>query len=168
MGVPTGHPFFGNQYTNGGYIPGTCTCDVIEKGIETLRSASSEIRQGATHIATKQKPDNIITQKLFAKGINKNTLIVVGIILVVTTVGGFITYKLLRKEAKAKQDSLQAIELQNVGTCTHCGEPLIGSTYVPEGEEDSHNAYIICKKCGEKNFASYPDENDSATAKADE
>jgi len=168
MGVPTGHPFFGNQYTNGGYIPGTYTYDVIETGIETLTSASSEIRQGVARIATKQKPDNIIPKKFFAKGINKNTLIVGGIILGVTTVGGFITYKLLRKKAKAKQDSLQSIELQNVGTCTHCGEPLIGSTYVPEGEEGSHNAYIICKKCGEKNFASYPEENDSKTAKADE
>lgn len=23
MGVPVGHPFFGNQYTDGGYIAGT-------------------------------------------------------------------------------------------------------------------------------------------------
>lgn len=163
MGIPAGHPFFGNQYTNGGYIPGTYTYEAIEKGIEGIKVVSKEIQKGATHVATKQRPDNLIIKKLVAKWPNKNTLIVGGVILVVTAVGGFITYKLIRKKAKAKQDSLLSIELQNVGTCTHCGEPLIGSTYVPEGEEDSHKAYIICKNCGEKNFARYPDENDSAT-----
>ena len=33
MGVPNGHPFFGNQYTTGGYIPGSFTYipEVVEK-----------------------------------------------------------------------------------------------------------------------------------------
>ncbi|MEL7589789.1 MAG: hypothetical protein AAGU17_00635 [Anaerolineaceae bacterium] len=167
MGVPTGHPFFGNQHTNGGYIRGTYTYEVIEKGKEILKPFIKEVSQAVTHGATKQKPDNLIPRKFVAKGFFDKTMIIGGILVAVTAVGGFITDEFLRNKAKAKQDSLQSIELQNVGTCTHCGEPLIDSTYVPEDEEDGHNAYIICKKCGEKNFARYPDENDLETAKSD-
>ena len=168
MGVPAGHPFFGNQYTNGGYISGTYTYEVIEKGKEIIKPLLKEASKAVTHVAPKQKPDNLIPKKLFANDFIDNTMIIGGVILAVTPFVCSIIDKLLRNKANEKEDSLLSIELQNVGTCTYCGEPLIDSTYVPESEEDAHNAYIICKKCGEKNFARYFDNNISEASNADE
>lgn len=95
------------------------------------------------------------------KGFNKNAVIALGI-GIATAVGGYLTYRYISKKAKAKKEALQTIELSNVGTCTHCGEPLSESTYVPESEANGYKACIICNKCGEKNFAWYPDDNDSS------
>lgn len=41
MGAPEGHPFFGNQYTNGGYQQGSYSYDVepvVEKKIDVVKS----------------------------------------------------------------------------------------------------------------------------------
>jgi DNA-directed RNA polymerase subunit RPC12/RpoP len=165
MGAPAGHPFFGNKYTDGGYVRGTYTY-VVEKGKEIIKPFLKEASQAATHAATKQKPVNLIPKKFVAKIFTFDNAIT--FIAVATAVAPFITNEFLRNKAKEKQDSIQSIELQNVGICTYCGEPLNDSTYIPEGEEDGHNAYIICKKCGEKNFARYTDKNDSEASNADE
>lgn len=161
MGVPTGHPFFGNQYVKGDYILGTFKYKVIAKpGIEKLINASSKLRQSDAHIAKPQKLDNFLFKKLGSKGLSVD-MIITGVSLAISLL---LSTKLLRKEEMTNQDSLQSIELQNVGTCTYCREPLISGAYVPACEGDGHYAYIICKKCGEKNFARYSDKKDSATA----
>lgn len=160
MGAPAGHPFFGNQYTDGNYKLGSFTYEVIDKGIDTIKTVISETGKGAASVAIKPKADTLISKTIVTKSSNKNTLIIGGIILGATAIGGFITYKLLKRKAKAKQAHLQSIELQNVGTCVNCGEPLVESTYVPESKEGSHDDYIICKSCGEKNFARYPGESE--------
>lgn len=160
MGAPSGHPFFGNQYTNGNYKLDSFTYEVIDKGIEALKTVISETGKGAASVAIKPKADTLISKTIVTKGSSKNTLIIGGIILGATAIGGFITYKLLKRKAKAKQAHPQSIELQNVGICVNCGEPLVGSTYIPESKECSHDDYIICKSCCEKNFARYPDESE--------
>jgi Zn finger protein HypA/HybF involved in hydrogenase expression len=163
MGVPVGHPFFGNQYTDGGYIADTFKYvpEIAEKVVDYSSTLISEnIDKATTKIVTRQKPKNLILKEFNAKGINKNALIVVGIGLV-TTVGGYFAYKHISKKTKAKKDALQSIELSHVGTCILCGEPLNGSTYVPENEANSQKAYIVCQNCGEQNSAWYPVENDS-------
>jgi|CZCB01.1.fsa_nt_gi DNA-directed RNA polymerase subunit RPC12/RpoP len=159
MGAPVGHPFFGNQYTNGGYELGSFTYEVTDKGFNILKTVLNETGKGTVNVATRQKATYPVSKVLVAKGSNKNTLIIGGIILVATAVGGFITYKLLRRKPKSEKEALQYIELQNIGVCSHCGEPLIGSTYVPESEENIHDSHIICKKCGEKNYARYIEDN---------
>jgi len=159
MGAPAGHPFFGNQYTNGGYELGSFTYEVKDKGFNIPKNVLNETGKGTVNVATRQKATCPVSKVLVAKGSNKNTLIIGGIILVTTAVGGFITYKMFRRKAKSKKETLQYIELQNVGVCSHCGEPLTGSTYVPESEENIHDSHIICKKCGEKNYARYIEDN---------
>jgi len=159
MGAPAGHPFFGNQYTDGNYKLGSFSYEVIDKGIDALKTVISETGKGTTTpVAIKPKADTLIPKTIATKSSNKNTLIIGGIILGATAIGGFITYKLLKR--KAKRTHLQSIKLQNVGICVNCGEPLVGSTYVPESKEGNHDDYIICKSCGEKNFARYPDKSE--------
>lgn len=164
MGIPVGHPFFGNEYTDGGYIAGTFKyvpeiAEIVVDYSSTL--VSENIDKATTKIVTRQKPKNLILKELNTKGINKNALIAVGIGLFVT-VGGYFTYKHISKKSKAKKDVLQSVELSHVGTCIHCGESLNGWTYVRESEANSQKAYIICKNCSVQNFAWYPDENDSS------
>ena len=168
MGVPAGHPFFGNQYTNGGYIRGTYTYEWIEKGKEIIKPLINEVSQTFPHVASKQKLDSLIPKELFAKSFNKITNFINSDSIVAIAVGVFIIDLLLRNNAKEKQESLLSIELLNIGTCVHCGEPLTDSTYVPEGAEVTHKAYILCKKCGEKNYARFPDENGVEASNADE
>ncbi|WP_300382195.1 hypothetical protein [Clostridium sp.] len=161
MGTPVGHPFFGNQHTNGGYIAGTFKY-IPEKVVDNSSTlVSGNIGKAATKIVTRQNPKNLIPKELNTKGINKTALISVGIGLV-ATVGGYFTYKHISKKNKAKKNALKSIELSHVGTCIYCGEPLNGSTYIPESEANSQKSYIICKKCGEQNFAWYTDKNDSS------
>ena len=160
MGAPAGHPFFGNQYTDGNYRLGSFTYEVIDKGIDALKTVISETGKGAAPVAIKPKADTLISKTIVTKSSNKNTLIIGGIIIGASAIGGFITYKLLKRKGKAKQAHPQSIELQNVGTCINCGEPLVGSTYILESKESSHDDYIICKSCGEKNFARYPDKSE--------
>jgi len=143
-GVPKGHPFFGNQYTDGGYIKKSFSYipEIIEKGNDVIKSVVKKTGESVSPIAANKSADSVTPKTIFPKGSNKNALIIGGIVLVATTVGGFIAYKLLKKKAKTKQENLQSVELQNVGVCIKCGEPLIGSTYIPESEENSCDAYI--------------------------
>ena len=133
----------------------------MEKGQEIIKPFLKRASQAVTHVGSKQKQVNLIPQKFFDNDFIHNSFKIVGYVVPLVTLGSFIIDELLRNKAMEKQDSLLSIELQNVGTCKHCGKPLIDSTYVPDGVEDNHNAYIICKKCSEKNFARYADENDS-------
>jgi Zn finger protein HypA/HybF involved in hydrogenase expression len=169
MGAPDGHPFFGNQYTDGGYISGTFkyAAEKAEVVDNFSNMISDNIDRVTTKLVTKQKPEKLIPKVLNTKGFNKNTLIVVAI-GVVAAVTGFFAYKHISKKNKAKKGELHSIELSNVGTCIHCSEPLNGSTYVPKSEANSQKAYIICENCGEQNFAWYPDENDSSNKEVED
>ena len=166
MGVPVGHPFFGNQYTNGGYVSGSYKYapeggEIVEKVVVCSSELISEnIDKTKPKIVTRDETKKIIQKGVNIRGLNKNTLIAIGISGVVATISGYFAYKHIRKKIKAKKDELQSIELINVGICIQCAEPLNGSTYVPENESNSQKAYIICKKCGEKNFAWYPREKE--------
>lgn len=164
MGAPVGHPFFGNQYTDGGYLPGSFKVakevlnEVVDNTISnsvTLTAKSSD--KSILNAVTKQKPKNIVIEKIGAKGLNKNVYIAVGVGLVVT-IGGYFAYSYLRKKNNLNKVEQQSIELNNVGVCIHCGEPLIESTYYSENEGNGTEAYIVCKTCGGQNFAWYTNE----------
>jgi len=174
MGAPMGHPFFGNQYTDGGYIPGSFRyiSEVAEKSVEAIansvkavKSAACEMSGGApskalTIAADHQDQKNIVLaaiDKISSKEISKNILIVAGILTVATT-GGILLYRHFRKKSKAKKEIMKAIDF-SVGICIRCSEPLIESTFVPRSESNNKDAFIICKNCGERNFAWYPDED---------
>jgi hypothetical protein len=164
MGVPTGHPFFGNQYSDGGYIAGTFKYvpEIIDKVFERSSKLASDIlSKGMSPAVAMQKPSNLSLNGLKIKGTNKNVLIVAAVALA-AVVGGYFTYRHFSKKAKAKQEAHQTIELSNVGTCSHCGKPLSGSTYVPESETNDNKAFILCNECGDKNYARYPDDTCSS------
>jgi len=161
MGVPYGHPFFGNQYTNGGYIPGTFKYvpDMAETIIKnSSRLVSDKIGKTVSEMVTRPKPMIQILKVPNTKGFDLNILIAGGLALGVFT-GGYLFYKFKNQKTKAEKFALQPIELSYVGICTNCGEPLSESTYVPESETDNQVAYIICNECGEKNFANFANEN---------
>jgi hypothetical protein len=171
MGAPPKHPFYGNQYTDGGYIPGSFTYkaaekskELLEKSVEAVVAVVSEAsnRSSSNAIAlttNKQIPQNIVhstIEKISNKGLNKNYLIAVGLGLSVA-VGGGILY--IKKKSKAKKEALKPADF-SVGICIKCDEPLIEATYVPGSEANNEDSCIVCKNCGERNFAWYPDEKE--------
>ena len=167
MGAPMGHPFFGNQYTNGGYITGSFTYKVAEKSAdaEIVKSVVSDVNNSIPHktIASavhEQTPSDFILstfEKKSNKGIGKKHLIFAGIVIVtVAVVGGVLTYRHINKKSKAKKEGIISVDF-SVGVCIKCSEPLIESTYVPSSEDNNNDACIICKSCGEKNYAWYPE-----------
>jgi len=85
--------------------------------------------------------------------LNKNNLIIGGVITVVT-VGGILIYRHFSKKSNAKKENIQSISL-NVGLCVKCNKPLVDSGYVPANNVNNEDAHIVCKSCGEKNFAKY-------------
>ena len=150
MGAPAGHPFFGNQFTDGGYILGSFKYDPVvkEKGAEILNTVVSKTSQRSASEAIAP------TEKISSKWLNQKNLIRAGALIVVT-VGGIFIYKHISKK-KAKKENIQSISL-NVGICEKCNKPLIGSEYVP-ANDDNDNAHIVCNNCGEKNYAKYSNE----------
>ena len=64
MGAPAGHPFFGNQYTDGNYKLGSFSYEVIDKGIDALKTVISETGKGTTTpVAIKPKADTLIPKQ---------------------------------------------------------------------------------------------------------
>jgi hypothetical protein len=64
-------------------------------------------------------------------------------LIVAAAAGGYLAYRYFKKKGLVK--------IPNVGVCEHCGEPLTGAKFVP----DIDTPYIVCKKCGENNYAKY-------------
>lgn len=148
MGAPEGHPFYGNQYTNGGYIKGT-----FKYVPENLGNVADifDIRTSQKAISQEPKQPSLIGSE--PMGIVKITIIATAIAVVASAIA-YLVYKQHEKKVM-----VQTIELNNTGICVRCGEPLSGSTYCSEGEKNDHCDFIKCKKCGKKNFAWYPDCN---------
>ena len=162
MGAPSMHPFFGNQYTDGGYIRGTFTYDAV-KGIASL---AGEAVKGAARTYAQETTAGLTPKKAILNTGGKNGLIVAGFAAAVVSAIGFVAYRLLKKRAEGDEETSQSIELHGVGVCEKCGSPLVDSTYIPESDNGNRTAYIRCRECGEKNFARYPDQDDTSTASA--
>ena len=164
MAGNAGHPFFGNQYVSSNVAyPGGYTYDwlpnanISEVFTRSTKVATDSISNIPLSIAAPQRSIRVIPK------VPKSIKIKGGKIAIITTItaavgtGAYFLYKHIDKKRKSKEKALQTIELENVGACKHCGNPLSGSEYVDENISDSHTAYIICMKCGEKNHAWYPD-----------
>jgi len=65
------------------------------------------------------------------------------IIAAIAAAGGYLAYRHFKKKG--------IVKIPNVGICEFCGEPLTGAKLIP----NDNNPYIVCKKCGEQNFAKY-------------
>lgn len=132
------HPFFGNQYTDGGYVIGSFK---FPEGL--TREVGEKIAQVAVPIKTSTSPIQKGTplKPLSNTAAKSKWAIPAIIITVVVAAGGYISYKYYKKK--------KIIRIPNVGICESCGEPLTGSKLIANDD----NLYIVCKKCGEKNFA---------------
>ncbi|MEK0226348.1 hypothetical protein [Bifidobacterium mongoliense] len=142
------HPFFGNQYTDGSYITGSFK---FPKGLT---------RRTINHISKIAAPDSLAMRAInnsaaretsplgiaAGAGVKGKWVIPTFIVAAITAaVSGYFIYQHIKKKGK--------VEVPNVGVCEHCGEPLTGAKLVADNEMP----YIICNKCGEKNFAKYHD-----------
>ena len=152
------HPFFGNQYTDGGYSIG-----------------SFKFPTGLTRETGKQIIENVVLDKVPIKsstipsvreksllktrvktGSDDQWVIPTLIVASIVTVGGYLAYRYFKKKS--------IVDIPNVGVCENCGEPLTGAKFVPNDDEP----YIICKKCCEKNYAHYLEKEDLASPSTDE
>ena len=140
------HPFFGNQYTNGGYVIGSFK---FPEGL--TREVSEKIAQVALPIKTSTSAlhKDILLKPVTDTATKSKWVIPAIIITVVTAAGGYIAYKHFKKK--------KIIKIPNVGICEFCGEPLTGAKLIA----NDSNLYIVCKKCGEKNFARNSDDESS-------
>lgn len=84
MGVPIGHPFFGNQYTNGRYIPGTfkyvpeLTGSIIKNSSFLV---SDKISKTVSEMVTRQNPKSQISKVPITKGFDQNILFAGGTLI---------------------------------------------------------------------------------------
>ena len=138
-----GHPFFGNQYAGSSYSGGY-HYDWIpnSKSIALSQSVNGNLSKAS---------------KILEIGKSAMNVELVVSVVVATAINAYFQYKRINKEYKSKAEAFQTIEFENIGTCKHCSKPLSPSEYVDENTSDSHTAYIICRKCGEKNYAWYSD-----------
>jgi len=162
-----GHPFYGNQYVSGNYtgsyqydwIPNSNVTKVFKQSAKTV---SENINSVSSSAIQPQSANRILLSPPKIGKIKKDVIIAAVVVSAVAAIGTvtYFLYKHIKKKNKTREEEYQTIELENVGTCKHCGESLNGSEYVDENTSDSHTAYIVCKNCGEKNFAWYPDNVD--------
>ena len=141
------HPFFGNRYTNGGYIIGS---------FKFPEGLTREVGEQLDKIAV---PSNIGTipsvrnsaplESVVKTGAKSKWIIPTLIIAAIAAAGGYFAYRHFKKKGIAK--------IPNIGICEFCGEPLTGAKLIP----NDNNPYIVCKKCGEKNFAKYSNDENS-------
>ena len=159
MGAPEGHPFFGNQYTNGGYQQGSYSYDVepvVEKTIDVVKSIHKTLSETSAKSSYNGSNNMTRSASSSAKGISGKEAIIIGsVVLALTTVGGVIAYKWKNRKKK------ETVKIDNVGVCSNCGKPLLGATFHPKDDENGIESYIQCKYCGNKNYAHYNDEQES-------
>ena len=169
MGVPDGHPFFGNQYTNGGYLPGSYSYIDEVPSLAKIIAGSERAVEYSPNVSSLNIANNNITKMpinnsktsiqnlLPNSALGKAGLIITGI--TIAALAGVKIYKFFKNRRIKKIASDNG--LCYFGTCTKCGSPLIESSYVVL-DDDKSMAYVLCNKCDEKNFAYYPDEKDSS------
>lgn len=144
------HPFFGNQYTNGGYVRGSfkfpegLTRKIGEPLVKTTMIDTDVVIQKVNATSSPAiKVDKNAVSKIIKPQVNNTWVVPVVVITALVAGGSYLVYRYNKKK--------RLLEIPNVGVCECCGEPLTGARFVA----DSDLPYIVCKKCGEKNYAHY-------------
>jgi len=141
------HPFFGNQYTDGGYIIGSFK---FPEGLK--REVGEQLAKIAVPSNIGKTPsvrNSATLQSAVKTGTKSKWIIPTLIIAAIAAAGGYFAYRHFKKKG--------IVKIPNVGICEFCGEPLTGAELIP----NDNNPYIVCKKCGEKNFAKYLNDENS-------
>lgn len=148
------HPFFGNQYTNGNYKVGSFKFPeglTREVGERIVKNALPDMELPSLNAITSIRTEVPLTN-VVKTGAKSKWIIPALIVAAITAAGGYLAYRYFKKKGLVK--------IPNVGVCEQCGEPLTGAKFVP----DNDTPCIVCKKCGEKNYAKYlSDENSEIT-----
>jgi DNA-directed RNA polymerase subunit RPC12/RpoP len=149
LGAPTGHPFFGNQYTHGGYVNGSFTYKNV------IGNVAGTAIKGATQIG-KSMPGAMTGLRLkFPMPASLSSTPIVPLIAAGTVVliGGVATFAYLRSRlTNAGELPLEGSNLAGFGLCESCGEELaISGPAVVEQDDDGD--YVVCDSCSHKNRA---------------
>ncbi len=162
MGAPSGHPFFGNQFTDGGYQPGTYTyageavenvVSILKDGLKEYVSIDHKVSSPKISVEIMDKSSDV-QKSLSTSSLSwKDKAIIGGGFVVLLSIGVIIIHKIRKKKKSVKKDT---IELENVGVCIYCGDPLIGS----ELHLENDGTYISCNNCGTKNYAHYEEKEE--------
>lgn len=147
----TTHPFFGNQYTDGGYIIGSFK---FPEGLP--REVGKQIAKITvpdtvpSNIGTISSACNSTPLESVVKTGLKNKWIIPGLIIAtIAASSSYFAYRHFKKK--------EVVKIPNVGICEYCGEPLTEAKLILNNSKP----YIICRKCERKNFAKYPNNKNS-------
>ncbi|MDR0883476.1 MAG: hypothetical protein LBN05_02565 [Oscillospiraceae bacterium] len=152
------HPFFGNQYTNGGYAIGSFKFPeglTREVGERIVKISVPDTALSSSNVIPSVRTTAPLTD-VVKTGAKSKWIIPTLIVAAIVAAGGYLAYRYFKKKGLVK--------IPNVGVCEHCGEPLTGATFVL----DNDTPYIVCKKCGEKNYAKYLSDENSEIPNGDE
>ena len=155
MGAPAGHPFFGNQYTNGGYVNGSFSYaglldDVVRAAAETAAPLRKSMRGGSAPRLSKGVPP---TAK---PSITIPSLVAAG---AVTLIGGIAAFVYLRSRSNGAEQALDGEEIAGFGLCESCGQ-VLASSGPAEVQRDEEGDFVVCENCSHKNRARYEDGQD--------
>ncbi len=157
MGAPVGHPFFGNQYTNGGYVRGSFTYEgVVSTATQTLGKAVSSsidaLRVDAPRAFSPKPP----TQQSMST-LSIPSLITAG---VVSLIGGVAVFMYMRSRLKVAADAIDDSEdTANFGVCESCGE-ILAASGPAQLLQDEEGHFVACGKCSHRNYARYSEDED--------
>ncbi len=159
MGAPAGHPFFGNQYTDGGYAIGSFSYkNVIENVAEVAAKAVPKIlpnnsaSDSLSGALLKASPSPRLSSGSIAG------LVAAGAVFLA---GGVATFVYLSSRTKSTGDQQPAgDDLAGFGLCESCGEELAVARPA-EVEQDEDGYFIICEACSHKNRAHYSSGDES-------
>jgi ribosomal protein L34E len=146
------HPFFGNQYTDGGYeigsfkFPEGLTREITER-LTDIHAPDKDLGNTDSIPSVHENRETFHLDTVDESETQNGWVILAFIKSAIAAVGSYIAYKYFKKK--------RIIKIPNIGVCEKCGEPLTGAKFML----NSNSPYITCKKCGEKNYAHYSSEN---------
>lgn len=156
MGAPTGHPFFGNQYTHGGYVNGSFAYEnIIGNVAETAVKAATQVGKSMPSAMSGLRLKPPMPASLSSTSIV--SLIAAGTVVLI---GGVATFVYLRSRfTNAGELPLEGGNFAGFGLCESCGEELaISGPAVVEQDDDGD--YVVCDSCSHKNRARTSEDED--------
>lgn len=158
LGAPVGHPFFGNQHTDGGYVLGSFGYkNAVQDVVDATAKASQKI------FLSKAANESSYGSFLKAPPAGLPAGSIAGLIAVgaAVVIGGVATFVYLRSRSKSTGDQLPVgDDIAGFGLCESCGEELAASGPA-EVEQDDDGDFIICEACSHKNRAYYSSGDES-------
>jgi len=151
-GVPSGHPFFGNQYTKSDYELGsyTYTAEIIEQAAANLSKMAAEATAiSLPSISTSTSITPLPQSNEMTVQDENNPLAALLIPLVLAAAGGLTALGVYVTNRSKQKKKLK--EIAETSTCAKCQKPLSGGTLSLPKKNDSTEAYILCPHCGHKN-----------------